>query len=314
MSHPRWPAWSLVAAAACWGSATAISKRAVDEIAPLVLLPIELTVSVAVLLVAAAITRERKLPTANRAAFAWLGVLNPGVAYAFSLAGLALITASASAVLWAIEPVLIVVLAWAALRQRPGLTTLACAAAALGGVILVVAGDDVRLSVGGVLLTLAGVSACAVYTVASSRYLSDHSALGVVLLQQLAALAFAVLIGAGAVVSGHGGSLGDVSAMGWASALVAGALYYGVAFWFYLRGLRTCPPAVAGVFINLVPVFGVTAAGLMLGERLDLRQWIGCAVTLAAVTAVAKTQARQTGRAFQPVMPGAVDDHHRRAE
>ncbi len=188
--------------------------------------------------------------------------------------------------------------------------TLAGAAAALGGVILVVTGDDVRLSVAGVLLTLAGVSACAGYTVASSRYLGDESPLGVVLLQQIAALAFALLIGVGAVLSGHGGSLGDVSAMSWASALVAGAFYYGVAFWFYLRGLRTCPPAVAGQFINLVPVFGVTSAAPVLGERLDLRQWIGCAVTLAAVTAVAKSQARPTGRPVKPVLARTVDDPH----
>ena len=87
------------------------------QIAPLVLLPIELTVSNSVLAVAAAITGERRLPAANRAALAWL---NPGLAYAFGLAGLALISASASAVLWAIEPILIILLAWAALRPRPG--------------------------------------------------------------------------------------------------------------------------------------------------------------------------------------------------
>jgi hypothetical protein len=40
-------AWSLVVAAACWGVATAISKRASDEIAPLTLLPIQLAMSVA---------------------------------------------------------------------------------------------------------------------------------------------------------------------------------------------------------------------------------------------------------------------------
>lgn len=41
--------WSLVVAAACWGGATVISKRAVEEIEPLTLLPLELRVSVAVL-------------------------------------------------------------------------------------------------------------------------------------------------------------------------------------------------------------------------------------------------------------------------
>src|SRR5690606_28671881 len=94
MSRPRLSAWSLVAAAACWGTATAISKRAVEEIAPLTLLPLELAVSVTVLFAAAAITGDRTLPTNNRAALGWLGVLNPGLAYALSLAGLVRITAS----------------------------------------------------------------------------------------------------------------------------------------------------------------------------------------------------------------------------
>jgi probable blue pigment (indigoidine) exporter len=292
MSRVRLSAWSLVAAAACWGTATAISKRAVEEIAPLTLLPIELTVSVAVLLTAAAITGDRTLPVKNRAALGWLGVLNPGLSYALSLAGLARITASTSTLLWATEPVLILLLAWLLLRQRPKPAMFGCAAVALTGVALVVAQPGIRLSVVGVALTVAGVAACALYTVMSSRYLGDESTLGVVLLQQSSALGFAVLLGIGALVSGHARSLANVSATGWASALAAGALYYGVAFWFYLRGLRTCSPGVAGLFINLVPLFGVTSAVVLLGERLATRQWIGCAITLAAVTTVALIQSR----------------------
>lgn len=40
-----------------------------------------------------------------------LGVLNPGLAYALSIAGLAHVTASVSVLLWAIEPILILALA-----------------------------------------------------------------------------------------------------------------------------------------------------------------------------------------------------------
>ena len=136
------------------------------------------------------------------------------------------------------------------------------------GVLLVVAQPGVELSAFGVVLTLAGVAACAVYTVVSSPYLGSASTLGIVLLQQSSALAFAVVLFTGVWMTGHVGSLADVSATAWISALAAGALYYGVAFWFYLRGLRTCSPAVAGLFINLVPVFGVTAAAVLLDERL----------------------------------------------
>src|SRR5690606_24023599 len=107
-------------------------------------------------------------------------------------------------------------------------------------------------------------------------------------------LGFAALLGIGALVTGHAGSLADVSPTGWVSALAAGAMYYGVAFWFYLRGLRTCSPAIAGLFINLVPVFGVTSAAVLLGERLTTRQWIGCVITLAAVTLVALLQTRRS--------------------
>ena len=184
MSRPRLAAWSLVAAAGCWGAATAISKRAVDEIAPLTLLPIELVVSVAVLGIGAAVTGDRTLPRTNRAALGWLGVLNPGLAYALSLAGLARITASASALLWAIEPIMILVLAWLVVRQRPKAAMFTLAAIALLGVVLVVGQPDVQLSTVGVMLTLTGVGACALYTVLSSKYLGDESTLGVVVLQQ----------------------------------------------------------------------------------------------------------------------------------
>jgi drug/metabolite transporter (DMT)-like permease len=294
MSRPRLSAWSLVAAAACWGTATAISKRAVDEIAPLTLLPIELAVSVAVLLTASAVSGERRLPTNNRAALGWLGVLNPGLSYALGLAGLARITASASALLWATEPVMIALLAWWVLRQRPRPALLSGVLVALTGVLLVVAEPDIGLSIVGVMLTVTGVGACAVYTVLSSRYLGDESTLGVVLVQQSSALALAILLGMISLITGRSGSLTDVSPTGWTSALTAGALYYGVAFWFYLRGLRTCSPAIAGLFINLVPVFGLASAAVVLDERLVATQWIGCGLILAAVTLVAYLQSRPT--------------------
>ena len=146
MSRVRMSAWSLVAAAACWGTATAISKRAVDEIAPLTLLPLQLAVSVSVLLIASLIAGDRRLPVEHRGRLAWLGVLNPGLAYALSLAGLSRITASASALLWATEPVLILLLAWLAAPAATVGFDRSIRAAALVSVVLVVARPDVELA------------------------------------------------------------------------------------------------------------------------------------------------------------------------
>ena len=78
-------------------------------------------------------------------------------------------------------------------------------------------------------------------------------------------------------------SLAGISVTAWASAVAAGALYYGVAFWFYLAGLRGVTASGAGVFINLVPVFGITASYIVLGERLSSRQLLGAIVVIAAV-------------------------------
>jgi drug/metabolite transporter (DMT)-like permease len=280
-----------------------MSKRAVAEIAPLTLLPVELIVGVGVLLVARVITGDRVLPTRHRSPLAWLGVLNPGVSYALGFAGLASITAGTSSLLWATEPVLILGLAWWILRQRPTAGILWLGGLALAGVMLVVGVSDLRLSLVGITLTMAGVAACAVYTVLASRYLVEQEpTLGVVVLQQSAALVFALLLGIGGLLAGSSGAPDEVSMTAWANALGAGALYYGLAFWWYLHGLRSLTPGVAGVFINLVPVFGISSSAIFLGERLSEWQWIGAAVTVVAVTAVAILQTRNQPHA--PATPG----------
>jgi probable blue pigment (indigoidine) exporter len=283
---------ALVAAAACWGTATAISKRAVDEIQPLTLLPIELAVSATVLTAALLVTHQRASWTREHRRLGLLGVLNPGISYALSLAGLARITASTSVLLWAIEPILILAIAYLALKDRVTAPMAICAAAALAGVILVVFQTGARADTLGIALTVAGVGACAAYTVMSSKLLDTASSLSVVLLQQVAALTFALVLLAGSFVFGDPTSVRDVSATAWVSAAAAGVLYYAVAFWFYVTGLRGVRPGIAGMFINLIPVFGLAASHIVLDERLTTRQWIGAATILAAVVTIARLNTR----------------------
>lgn len=285
----------LVLAAACWGIAAVISKRAVDEVEPFTLLPIELAVSIVALSIPLALRRGRTPWSPRTRQLAALGVLNPGLAYALSLAGLAQITASVSVLLWAIEPLLILLLAVWMLRERVAPQTAVVASIATVGVVLVVFQPGNSATGAGVLLTLGGVAACALYTVLASRLLADTSSLTVVWLQQLTALAFALVLLAGSFVFGAPGSLADVSTTAWVSAGAAGVLYYGVAFWFYLGGLRRLGAARAGVFINLVPVFGVTAGYLALDERLVTRQWFGAAVIVGAVVAMSVARSATDG-------------------
>ena len=56
--------------------------------------------------------------------------------------------------------------------------------------------------------------------------------MSVVFVQQITALLFAVVLLVGSLVLSDPGSLAGVSTTAWGSAIAAGAIYYGVAFWY----------------------------------------------------------------------------------
>jgi probable blue pigment (indigoidine) exporter len=231
-----------------------------------------------------------------------LGVLNPGISYALSLLGLARITASLSVLLWALEPVLILMLARGVLGDRLTRGRALAVTAALAGVVLIVWQGGAVGDAGGVALTVAGVGACAVYTVLCRKLLTDDAALPVVLVQQASALVFAVALYAVATPALATAPLGQISGRAWASAIVSGILYYAVAFCFYLAGLKQVAAGTAGVYLTLIPVFGVTAAYLLLGEELTRRQWLGAGIVLVAVVAVVLGVGQHAPRS-EPVRP-----------
>ena len=185
---------ALIAAAGCWGAGTVVSKQVVDDVAPLTLLPVQLTVSCAFLLVVALVRREPLIWTPPVRRLAALGVLNPGIAYALGLIGLTTITASMSVLLWALEPVVILLLAALVLREPVPRALAVTVAIAMFGALLVVYQPGASGDVVGVTLTLVSIGFCALYTVLTRRLMLDDSSLIVVLAQQAAALVFAVAL------------------------------------------------------------------------------------------------------------------------
>jgi len=286
-------ALALTAAAASWGFATAITKHAVNEISPTTLLPLQLASSLLVLgpLV---LFRGQPMPWSPKLRrLGYLGVLNPGISYALSLLGLVYITASMSVLLWATEPILIVGLSWWLVGDRIDRRLAIAAAVALSVVILVVLREEGGGAPIGVILTLAGVAACAFYTVISCKWITTEGTIEVVTVQQAAALVFALVL-ALVVAAVTGTRLPDASATAWASAVTSGILYYGLGFWLYLTGLRHVPAVWAGLFLTLIPLFGILAGRLLLDEELSPRQWFGGLLIVVAVVAIAGRLARSS--------------------
>lgn len=273
----------LVAATACWGLGTVLSKHVLDRgVAPLTLLAIELTASSLLLLLVTLLTRAPLLWSANLARLALLGILNPGIAYALGLLGLVTISASLSVLLWATEPVLIMLLAVLLLRERVAAATMVGVAVALVGVLLVLYRPGAAGSARGIALTLGAVAACALYAVLTRWLLVDDSSLTVVLVQQSAALAFAVALVTTVGLTGSWDLGLPTDAATWVLAAASGAVYYGLAFWLFIGGLRGVPASVAGSLFPLIPVFGLAAA-YVAGDRLTDRQWIGAVVVVVAI-------------------------------
>jgi drug/metabolite transporter (DMT)-like permease len=286
---------SLTLAAACWGIGTVVSKRATDEIPPLTLLPIQLMASLVALLL---LMRWRTLPVPDRPAppiLGRLGLLNPGLAYALSLLGLVSISASLSVMLWAMEPLLILLLAGWLLREGITASLVALSVVAAGGMLLIIYQPDSSGTAVGVALTIAGVACCAIYSVIARRWIgSAQSTSQVVVAQQVYALVLACLLVSATWLVGGAVVPADVSAAGWASAIGSGVLYYGLAYWLYLSALRSVPASVAAISFYLIPVFGVATAFAFLGERLSVGQWVGVAIVLGSTYLVLRASTRAT--------------------
>jgi len=137
---------------------------------------------------------------------------------------------------------------------------------------------------------LLGVLCCALYTVLACHGAVALDPLLVVALQQTFALLWALLIWPIEGLLQTSANLAAIEPHHWAGAIVSGVLYYALAFWLYIIGLRYLPASVAGLFLNLIPIFGVGGAYLFLGERLSLAQWAGAALILAAVFGIMRLQ------------------------
>jgi drug/metabolite transporter (DMT)-like permease len=295
----------LIAAAASWGIGTVVSKQAVAEVPPLTLLVVQLAVSVAFLVLLAALRGERWPAGRDGRLLGRLGLLNPGLAYALSLIGLTEITASLSVLFWATEPILILALAALVLGERLGAGIVGATAIAVVGLGLVVFDPAASGSIAGAALTLAGVAVCAVYSVATRRWLpgASDSTLGVVLAQQVHALGLAIVVVAGLGLAGVAFLPERITLAGAASAAGSGLLYYAIAYLFYLSALRALPASVAAASFYLIPLFGVGAAWLV-GERLEPLQWLGGALVVGAVAVITMRPSR-FGRDVRGQAPSA---------
>jgi drug/metabolite transporter (DMT)-like permease len=273
----------------CWGGGMTLTKLALVHIEPSPLLVIQLLSSIVFLVCMAPLLGVRLLAPGSRSRRWWLGILEPGMAYFLGLEGLKRISASEAVVLSATESILVIALACLFAKERPrGLVYVLAVIGAAGAVVVAGGHPDLHNGVpyiAGDALLIGGVLCAAAYVVLSSHFSAATEPLSALVGQQGAAALFAVamyiLVGEHPLPTHH------ITSAGWALAIVSGIIQYGCAFWFYLWALKGLSASVAGLFLNLIPVFGLLIAMPVFGDTLSLMQWVGAAMVIGSVVVLA---------------------------
>jgi drug/metabolite transporter (DMT)-like permease len=282
---------AMIGSAAAWGSATVMTKGVLDFVAPFTLLSLQMAASVTVLALAILVQgRWPRHDAATRRA-GLTGVLEPGLAYAVGVPGIALTTAGAASLIAATEPALVVLVAWIVLSQRPDLRMVAAILAAMIGVALVTATGtggiegDRRLT--GDLLVLLGTGFAALYVVLSSRHVANIAPLDLALAQQVVGLIFVLVVTLGAMALGHEPVALPSQEM-LLLALGSGVLQYALPFWLYLTAVQVIPVSRAALYLTMTPVFGVLGGVAFLDETLIPAQAVGAAIIIGAILTVTR--------------------------
>lgn len=270
------PRWSLVTAVApiTWGTAYYVTRHALPADSPLWGSAIRALPAGLVLLLV-----RRRLP---RGAWWWrslvLGTLTMGAFFALVYVAAQLLPTSVAATVMAMSPVVMMLVAWALLAQRPR------PLAALGAVLGVVGVAATVLTGGGAidpLGLLASVSAMVMSSVGfvlAARWSDGVDVVSSTAWQLLAG--GLVLVPLAVAVEGAPPAIDGRALLGFAYiSLVATA----VAYLAWYTGLRHLPAATVGLVGLLNPVTGVLLGVAVAGEHLSGVQVAGVLVVLAGV-------------------------------
>lgn len=282
----------LVAVPAIWGGTFVAGKHVVSVLSPLMGSLTRYVVACVALLVAAFVL-EGGLPQLTRRQ--WMGTFLLGTLGVFAynlffMGALERLPASRAALIIALNPVLTISISAFVLKEHLSPRRWLGVVLALVGVWIVISRGDlasiVKSAVGvGELLMFGAVLSWALYTVLGRKVLGGLSPLAAT---NYAALWGTLLLG---LVAAPG--LDVLRAEQFDARMILSLLYLGVlgtavAFVWYYTSIKKLGASITSVFNNLVPVFGVAIAVLLLGEPLLPSMLIGGAVAICGVMLVSR--------------------------
>jgi drug/metabolite transporter (DMT)-like permease len=278
--------FKLILTTLFWGGTFIAGRIAAQQIGPLSG-TLGRFVAASLALLALLWIRGERLPRLSRSqwllvsAMALSGMIGYNAAF---FLGLRQIDASRASLIIALNPIFITLGSALFFGERlPGLGLAGIGVSLVGAALVITRGNIEQLSIGfgqGELFILGAVICWLAYTLLGKAALRT--------LTPLAATTYASLIGClGLLPLAYFFESGSLSAP--SSSLLLALAYLGLfgtalGFTWYSDALRGIGPARTGIFLNLVPLFGVLLGVLLLGERLALPTLFGGALVVAGVT------------------------------
>ncbi|GAA2869433.1 EamA family transporter [Streptosporangium fragile] len=228
-----------------------------------------------------------------------LGTLNMSAFFALIYLSAQLLPTSIASMIMATSPVVMMLLAWALLSERPRALHLAGAGIGVAGVCLMLFAGATAVGAPGVLASIAAMVLSSTGAVLATRWSADVDVLSSTSWQLIAG--GIVLVPFAVAVEGPPPPLDGPSIFGFGYVtVVATALAF--AAWF--AGLRHLPAGTVGLVGLLNPVTGVLLGTTIAGETLTAQQLCGLALTFLGILlgqpAAARLAALVRGRGDRP--------------
>ncbi|WP_413730230.1 DMT family transporter [Sodalis sp. RH22] len=215
----------------------------------------------------------------------FLGLFEPFLTYILVLIGLTFARATDAALLQSLESIFIVIIAALFFKEKLSKLFIMLSSFILIGLYFSIGSSLSELIHNGMignLLIISGMLAAAVYVMMTSRSIAVADAIIIVAFQQVTALlattlAFIIEY----IVTDYTFSIPSIGIV--LLAIASGILQYALAFTFYLISLKNISAGLAGMFLNLVPIFGIFGAYLFLREKMESIQIVGSIITICAL-------------------------------
>jgi drug/metabolite transporter (DMT)-like permease len=275
----------LVLAALSWGLATALTKVALEQLAPLDLLGVELLTGTACLL-AIALARGVRPARPGLVVLA-IGVLDPGLCFLLFDVGIARTAATDAALLIATESLFTAILAILFLGERlDARLAFALCVGSVGAVLVSLHGGGGASSLTGDLLVVAASLAAGAYSVLARRLAPGREVLSMTIGQMLGGTLICLPASVVVVLVGHS-HLAHADAGHLLAAVAVGVLASVVPFLLFNTAIEHVSATAAGLVLTLIPLFGAGAAVALLSEGLGAGQFAGGALIVLAATLAA---------------------------